>query len=138
MSAASDVPKLAIEKYQENYFRIFGSETKTYKESLKALGCSWNPHLKAGAGWIIKATETDSIKRLQELIDSVSSGAPVSVAPSIKVGYVVEYEDKLDKVVEASTDVITCSSTKSFSSTGGEWVSTDRAKSKIIKIYVPK
>ena len=139
MSATSGVPKLAMEKYQDNYLRIYGSETKTYKDMLKAFGCSWNPHLKGGAGWILKSSEVDSVRKIEELVDSVNSGGETGPpVPQIKVGYVVEYGDMLEKIINANSESIETTSSKLFSSKSGEWVMDGLSGIKIAKIYVPK
>lgn len=71
------------EYYSDNSIAIFG-DTKPWKENLKMLGASYNPHLKGPegirVGWIIPITKEDKI---MQFIDDADKGRvlPLPVQP---------------------------------------------------------
>jgi len=74
--------KIFVEDYSEKAIVVRGTETKTYKESLSAIGGKWNDKLRNGAGWIFPKTSRDKVNAL---IREVLSGKVEKPDPTKKI-----------------------------------------------------
>ena len=86
--------KMTINQYTEKSYVVQGTDTKTHKEQLKAMGCKYNPNLKCGAGWIISKTKYPEVNqyvsevynekrplRVAEVLNKAQGSGPIRQKP---------------------------------------------------------